>query len=148
MKNTFFRYFIIGTLTVLIDYSILLLLSTLGIRESIGNIFSVTVSVVFNFLMQNYRTFKSGKRNKLQKSIKYLVLTIFNYFFNIVAFFILFDRLKIEKTLSSRISSFLSVSLLDGLITKFIIAITIMCWNYFLFKYWVFVKGKKLNEPS
>jgi putative flippase GtrA len=138
MNKTFPRYFIIGASTVLIDFLLLFILSEFGINKSIANIFSVTTSVVFNFLMQNYWTFKAGSKNNLTKSLKYLILTGFNYIFNISAFYFIFNKLDFERWFFTNFDLFSFIP--EGLITKLIISSLIMCWNYFLFKYWVFKK--------
>jgi hypothetical protein len=59
--------------------------------------------------------------------------------FNISAFYYIFNGLDFEQWFFSRFdlsSSFIP----EGLSTKLLISGLIMCWNYFLFKYWVFKK--------
>jgi putative flippase GtrA len=147
MNKTLLRYFIIGLSTVLIDFSLLFILSEFSIDRSIANIFTVTTSIVFNFLMQNYWTFKVGSRNNVIKSFKYLLLTSFNYVFNISAFYIIFNKLDFETLLFTNFDLFFSF-IPEGLITKLLISGLIMCWNYFLFKHWVFKKKDKQNESK
>lgn len=138
MNLIFLRYSIVGLLTFIIDYIILFLLIKLNMTEYIGNIFSVFISLIFNFIMHNYWSFKAGNNNKLKKTIRYLFLTLINYLFNISFFYILFEKLEIEEYFR-HFTTFLPT----GLPTKIIITGIIMCWNYFLFKNFIF---KKHNE--
>lgn len=145
-NKTFPRYFVIGVSTIIIDFGLLQILSGFGITKVIANIFSVLVSVIFNFFMQNYWSFKAGSSNALLKSIKYLSLTSFNYFVNTYGFFLVYEKWEIEDLLYSRFP-FIPDFIPDGFLSKIIITIPIMCWNFFLFKYWVFKKkGSMKNE--
>jgi putative flippase GtrA len=139
MNKTFLKYFTVGFSTVLIDFFLFLVLSKFGTNKSIANILSVTISITFNFFMHNYWTFKAGSRGNLTKSLKYLLLTGFNYIFNISSFHLIFNKLNFETWFFSKFNLFPSF-IPEGLITKFLISGLIMCWNYFLFKYWVFKK--------
>ncbi len=141
-EYTFLRYFLVGISTVAIDYFLYLILIKFQLEEVFANVISVFVSVIFNFLMQNYWSFRAGGAEKIKKITKYIVITTFNYFFNVIAFYFLFEEFLFEKLFNNICS--LNMSFLpEGVMTKFFIAGIIMCWNYFIFKYWVFKK----NEP-
>lgn len=145
LNKTFPRYFVIGVSTVIIDFGLLQILSGLGMKKVVANLFSVLVSIIFNFLMQNYWSFKAGSSNALLKSIKYLFLTAFNYFINTYGFFLIYEQWKIEDMLYRRFS-FMPDFIPDGFLSKAIITIPIMCWNFFLFKYWVFKNSKTQKD--
>ena len=146
LNKTFSRYFVIGVSTVFIDFGLLQILSSLGMKKVMANLISVLLSVVFNFFMQNYWSFKAGSSNALLKSIKYLSLTAFNYFVNTYGFFLIYKQWKIEDVLYKRFS-FIPDFIPDGFLSKIIITIPIMCWNFFIFKYWVF-KNKKTQKDE
>ncbi len=145
LNKTFPRYFVIGVSTVFIDFGLLQVLSGLGMEKVVANIFSVLISVVFNFFMQNYWSFRAGSSNALLKSIRYLSLTAFNYFVNTYGFFLIYKQWKIEDVLYKRFS-FIPDFIPDGFLSKIIITIPIMCWNFFLFKYWVFKNSKTQKD--
>lgn len=138
LNKTFPKYLIAGFLSFVVDYGSLYLLSLIGVKLVIGNILSVLLSIIFNFLIQNYWTFKAGSNNKIKKSIKYISLTAFDYIFNITAFYLLFEHLELENFLEG---TFLS-EFPDGLVTKILITGSLACWNYIVFKYWVFKKNE------
>lgn len=146
LNKTFSRYFVIGVSTVIIDFGLLQILSSLGMKKVMANLISVLLSVVFNFFMQNYWSFKAGSSNALLKSIKYLSLTAFNYFVNTYGFFLVYEQWKIEEMLYKRLP-FMPDFIPDGFLSKAIITIPIMCWNFFLFKYWVF-KNKETQKDE
>lgn len=146
MKSTFIRYFIIGFLTVTIDFSLMKILSSNGLDLVYSNIISVLVSIIFNFLMQNYWSFKAGPSNTLIKSIKYITLTTFNYFVNTYGFFVLYRTFEFENLVYTKMPIFSQI-LPEGFVVKIIITGLIMSWNFLLFKYWVFkVKKNPQNE--
>ncbi|MGI5898080.1 MAG: GtrA family protein [Candidatus Dojkabacteria bacterium] len=143
MKNAMFgRYFLIGILTVLIDFGVLYLLSSFGVYKPIVNIISVLLSISFNFIFQNTWSFKAGSGNRTRKLKRYIVLTTFNYFVNIYVFYLFYKVISLDSYIY-KIVPFVENIFPDGFISKMVISGMIMCWNFFLFKNWVFKVEKK-----
>jgi putative flippase GtrA len=123
LTRNFIRYLIIGFTTFAMQIGLLYVFTQLlGLEKVIGNVFSTLLSVVFNFVMSNYWTFKAGSGAKKKKLGRYLVLFTFNYLFDTaLAFPILVTNLNVNEYLA-----------------KIIITGMIVAWNYFLYKLWVF----------
>lgn len=123
LTRNFIRYLIIGFTTFAMQIVLLYLFTQIiGLEKVTGNIFSTLLSVIFNFIMSNYWTFKAGSGAKKKKLSRYLLLFTFNYLFDtILAFPILVNQLLIDQYLA-----------------KILITGMIVAWNYFLYKLWVF----------
>jgi putative flippase GtrA len=142
LSSTFVRYFVVGLSTFILDYGLLFVLSKLGMKESLANVFSVLIAAIYSFFMHNYWSFSAGNNYKLKKSLRYIVVTIINYLLNIFIFYTLYDILEIERIIFN-IFSIQGDLVPSGLLTKMLITGLMMCWNYFIFKYWVFRKESK-----
>lgn len=142
---TFIKYFIIGVSTVSIDFVLFYLFSLLDLDKVYANAISVLLSMIFNFLMQNYWSFKAGSIDIRNKCIKYIVISSFNYFVNIFVFVLLYKNLLVEEHIYN-LFPFLKSLIPESFIAKGIVTAMIMCWNFFLFKNWVFKTSKKDNE--
>lgn len=122
-SRNFLRYLIIGFTTFAMQIGLLYLFTnTFGFEKIPGNICSTLLSMIFNFTMSNYWTFKAGSHKQAQKLGKYGVLATINYVFDtLIAFPLLAVTLGINQY-----------------ITKVMITAMIVSWNYFLYKFWVF----------
>ncbi len=121
-KYSFFRYLLIGTSTFVIDFGLFNLLSLwVGTRAIVANLISTFISLFFNFSMSNFWTFKLGGGQKLQKLSRYAVLAIFNYIFGNIAMYF-----------------FIEYTNLNHNIAKALITLTVVAWNFLLYKKWVF----------
>jgi putative flippase GtrA len=119
---SFIRYLIIGFTTVGLDFGIYkLLINYTSIQGLPANMTSTLLSLAFNFPMSNFWTFKAGGSAKMKKLRKYASLAVFNYIFNNVMFYVLHIVLSANDILS-----------------KVIITGMVVCWNYFLYKLWIF----------
>jgi len=119
---SFIRYLIIGFTTVALDFGIYKLLESYTTLQGLpANMTSTLISLSFNFPMSNFWTFKAGGSAKMKKLSKYAGLAAFNYIFNNVMFYILHVTLG-----------------LHDIVTKVVITGMIVCWNYFLYKLWIF----------
>src|SRR3989344_7200481 len=119
---SFIRYLVIGFSTF--GLQILLLNSftdLLNLDKNLANACSLGVAMVYNFTLTNFWTFKAGNRDKKKKLGKYLLLAAFNYLFALVSFNFITDNLKIDKNIAVIINT--------GMI---------VCWNFIIYKYWVF----------
>lgn len=122
LKYSFIRYLIIGTSTFILDFGIFNFLITFTNIEALpANLLSTFLSLFFNFTMSNFWTFGLDSSHKTKKLGKYAVLATFNYFFGNFAFHLFEDNTDINLN-----------------IAKAIITVTIVTWNFLLYKTWVF----------
>jgi putative flippase GtrA len=119
----FLRYLIIGFSTFFMQIILLYFFNqTIGLEKVSANVISTLLSMIFNFLMSNYWTFKAGSSSQGKKLGKYLSLAAFNYIFDtMLAFPFLVMNLGMNQYLAKVV------------ITGFIVA-----WNYFIYKLWIF----------
>lgn len=121
-QYSFIRYLLIGTLTFVIDFGIFnALISFTNIEALPANLLSTFLSLFFNFTMSNFWTFGLDSSNKSRKIGRYAILATFNYFFGNFAFHLFEDNTDINLN-----------------VAKAIITITIVAWNFLLYKTWVF----------
>jgi len=80
-NHSFYRYIIVGVLSLTIDYLLLYIcFDLLGVSQNISVSIGFLLSAIFNFLLHKYYTFKS-KNSNLQKEIyKYTLLITSSYF--------------------------------------------------------------------
>ncbi len=123
LTASFIRYLIIGFSTFFFQIALLYFInSTLGVEKVRANIFSTLICMVYNFLMSNFWTFKAGTKSSGKKLGKYLGLAAFNYIFDTVFAF-----------------PFLSITIgINQYLVKVIITAIVICWNFILYKLWVF----------
>lgn len=123
LTRNFIRYLIIGFTTFGMQIGLLYLFTQiLAMEKVMGNVFSTLLSVVFNFIMSNYWTFKAGSSAKKKKLGRYLILFTFNYLFDTaLAFPLLVNTLNVNQY-----------------VAKILITGMIVAWNFFLYKLWVF----------
>jgi len=121
-ENEFIRYLFIGGSTFILDFGIYQIFkSFLNTSEIISNVFSVLLSVLFNFSLTNFWTFKNTDSISAKKLSKYILLATFNYCFNITLFTLFTQTLHWHDLLS-----------------KVIITAIIVSWNFLIYKFWVF----------
>jgi putative flippase GtrA len=125
LSPSFFRYLTIGFSTFFGQIAIFFLLfDVLKIYNTVSNIIAALIGMVFNFLMSNFWTFKAGSGQKGRKLTRYVILACFNYIFGVLAFDFLANQAHINEYL-----------------TQVIVTAVIICWNYFLYRFWVFKKA-------
>jgi len=120
---SFLRYLIIGFSTFFLQIALLYAISLIfSMQKEYANIVSTLLSMVFNYILSNSWTFKAGKHSHKAKLSKYITLATFNYIFDVVLAFPL-----------------LAVTLgLNPYLAKVIVTGLIVCWNFFIYKFWVF----------
>ncbi len=122
LELQFIRYLIIGTISFLIDFSLFnLFVVAFEIQPLPANMTSIAISVIFNFLLSNYWTFKAGNHTDKNKIAKYLVIVVFNYIVNNLILYFLTSNLALNPILSKILVTILQIS-----------------WTFFLYKIWVF----------
>jgi len=130
INASFIRYLIIGFSTFFLQILFLYIIyQILGVAKEYANIFSSLLCLVFNYLLSNYWTFKAGKDSHTKKLGKYLSLALVNYTFDVVIAF-----------------PFLAVTLgVNPYVAKVFITGIIVCWNFFIYKFWVFKAPQSQN---
>lgn len=121
-KYSFFRYLLIGTTTFIIDFGIFNFMSMkMDIKPIVANLTSTFLSLFFNFSMSNFWTFKLGNSQQLKKLGRYASLAVFNYIFGNAAMY-----------------CFIEYTDMNHNIAKVIVTISVITWNFLLYKKWVF----------
>lgn len=122
LHNSFIKYVIVGGTTFLLDYfGLLFWIRLLGEQNLVlANLLATGIALVYNYTLANFWTFEAGKERQVRKITRYAAIVIFNYTFANVSF------------------NLLSALGVTYLVSKVIITGSIMCWSYFLYKYWVF----------
>jgi len=122
IEISFIRYLIIGFSAFFLDYGTLKLLSIgFNIDAVYANLVSTFLGLSFAFTFSNYWTFKAGGKNKFKKLTKFGLLSIFNYFVQVIIFAILVRPFGFNEDLS-----------------KVGVTGLIVCWNFFVYKFWIF----------
>lgn len=125
LEYSFVRYLLIGTGTFILDFGIFNFLSLYTKTEPIvANLISTFLSLFFNFTMSNFWTFKQGKSQQAKKLGRYAILAIFNYIFGNVAMYFFIEHTSLNHNLA-----------------KVIVTLSVMAWNFVLYKKWVFTEN-------
>jgi len=124
-------YGIFGVLTTIVSFGSFALLRYIftNINESLLNIISLILAIIFAYVTNRKYVFKSKEKNILNEMIKFFSSRAFSAVFEIIAFFILNEILKIE-----------------GLIAKAIVSIFVIILNYILSKLFVFRSKNKQEK--
>jgi len=126
-KYSFFRYLLIGTSTFVIDFGIFNTLTLkMDTEPIVANLTSTFLSLFYNFSMSNFWTFRLGKSQQVKKLSKYAVLATLNYIFGNGAMYLFIEYTDLNHNLA-----------------KVLITITIISWNFLLYKKWVFTERSK-----
>lgn len=158
-RYSFFRYILIGVLTVLVAFGIFnFLILTLEIHGGVANFISTLSSLIFNFSMSYAWTFKVKGKQKVQSLLRYTALALFNLSFETISMFAFIEIAEKTLILSmltnntvTRMVNFTLGELTffqgtpEGLleavlrnILKVIALLMIISWNFVLYKKWVF----------
>lgn len=114
-------YLFVGITSALIEVLLFQLLYRTGILGiELSNIVSVVVATAYNFVLNGRVTFQS-QSNKLLSLVKYLLLLVAN------------------TTITTFAIKYLVEIGLDSLVAKIIMMVCVACWNFFLYRKFVFV---------
>ena len=124
------RFALVGGFNTLIDFALLIILSTFfGIPKEIANTISTSVAFIFSFSANKKFTFKSNSKNVSSQLIKFTIVTLFGLWViqNIIIFLLtpLVNELGVNASISL-------------IITKIIATLASLIWNYFLYSRFVF----------
>lgn len=116
------RYLIVGFTTFFLDFGLHFFLKhQYGFAENIATRWSTLISMSFNFVASNFWSFPSVSGRHGKKLLRYLMVACVNFVFYNLMFELLVTRWEIN----------------DGF-AKVMITAMIVCWNYLLYKFWVF----------
>jgi putative flippase GtrA len=117
----FVKYGVVGSTTVIIDMVIIFVFTEyFGLWYMFSAVISQTVAMAFNFLMNRNWSFGSTGMMRGQM-VKYLLLSGFNYLYQLGALWLLVEALHLHY-----------------LLAKVFIAMFMVTWNFLMFKYVVY----------
>ena len=133
-NNQAFWFSIIGGVNTTLDFIILFVLTSFGIKIFIANIFSTGITFIISFLMNKKITFKSVSSNKkelIREMLLFIIVTLFGLW--VIQNIVISISIPIFENLlkNKRISLLLS---------KLIATIFSLIWNFILYKKVVFKK--------
>ncbi len=122
LRREFAKYAVIGVCSLVLDYSIFLLLYTaFNLWYLFSSATSQLLGGVFNFTMNRVWSFRTQGGGARGQFARYVSLQVFNYAFGIIALYILVDYLHFIPQLG-----------------KILTIAMMVCWNFFLYKFFVY----------
>lgn len=120
-------YGIFGVLTTIVSFGSFAILRYVfsDANESILNVISLIIAILFAYVTNRKFVFKSKEKNILKEASLFFMSRAFSAVFEIVTFFILNELVKI-----------------DGLIAKAIVSVIVIIINYIMSKIIVFKKDQ------
>jgi putative flippase GtrA len=92
-KYSFFRYGLVGGLSVGLDFLFLYTcIDILGFSQILSVSIAFLLSTVFNFLMHRRYTFKNSSENMTRQLIKYILLIVISYYITLALIAYLVDH--------------------------------------------------------
>lgn len=133
-NNQAFWFSVIGGINTALDFIILFVLTSFGVKIFIANIFSTGTTFIISFLMNKKITFKSVSNNKkelIREMVLFILVTLFGLW--VIQNIVISTAMPIFENLlkNKRISLLLS---------KLIATIFSLIWNFILYKKVVFKK--------
>lgn len=133
-NNQAFWFSVIGGINTALDFIILFVLASFGVKIFIANIFSTGTTFIISFLMNKKITFKSvsnTKKELIREMILFILVTLFGLW--VIQNIVISTAMPIFENLlkNKRISLLLS---------KLIATIFSLIWNFILYKKVVFKK--------
>ncbi len=122
LRYQFIRYFIIGIFGVVLDMSSMILFKEMfGWAPITAVIVNQAFLLVYVFLLNKYWSFRN-KDMPHKQIARFLTLAGFNYIISVFAMYVFNHKLEFDYRLVRLVTIALAVS-----------------WNFFLYKYWVYV---------
>lgn len=133
-NNQAFWFSVIGGINTALDFIILFVLTSFGVKIFIANIFSTGTTFIISFLLNKKITFKSVSNNKkelIREMVLFILVTLFGLW--VIQNIVISTTMPIFENLlkNKRISLLLS---------KLIATIFSLIWNFILYKKVVFKK--------
>ena len=131
-NNQAFWFSVIGGINTALDFIILFVLTSFGVKIFIANIFSTGTTFIISFLLNKKITFKSVSNNKkelIREMVLFILVTLFGLW--VIQNIVISTAMPIFENLlkNKRISLLLS---------KLIATIFSLIWNFILYKKVVF----------
>ena len=131
MRVQFMKYFVVGIGAVVIDMSSLIFLKeVVGMKPFLAVIINQAICLVFVFLLNKYWSFK-GTAMSHRQVIRFGIVVVFDYLFAVAAMYLFNHLMKFDYRLVRLASIAIAVS-----------------WNFFLYKYWVYVETPPAAAPA
>ena len=133
-NNQAFWFSVIGGINTALDFIILFVLTSLGVKIFIANIFSTGTTFIISFLMNKKITFKSVSNNKkelIREMVLFILVTLFGLW--VIQNIVISTAMPIFENL-------LKNKQMSLLLSKLIATIFSLIWNFILYKKVVFKK--------
>ena len=133
-NNQAFWFSIIGGINTALDFIILFVLASFGVKIFIANIFSTGITFIISFLMNKKITFKSVSNNKkelIREMVLFIIITLFGLW--VIQNIVISTAMPIFENL-------LKNKQMSLLLSKLIATIFSLIWNFILYKKVVFKK--------
>lgn len=133
-NNQAFWFSVIGGINTALDFIILFVLTSLGVKIFIANIFSTGTTFIISFLMNKKITFKSVSNNKkelIREMVLFIIVTLFGLW--VIQNIVISTAMPIFENL-------LKNKQMSLLLSKLIATIFSLIWNFILYKKVVFKK--------
>ena len=124
-----FRFILVGGINTAIDFSILFILTFLGLDKIISNYFSTGIALIFSFFANKSFTFQNKNGAVKRQFLLFLIITLTGLW--------VLQPLVIWST-SSLLSPFIANSFLLLFVTKILATIVSLIWNYIFYSRLVF----------
>ncbi len=123
LSVSFLKYVVVGLSAFLFQITLLFVLTAIIKLDKItANIIAALFSTLYSFYLSNKWSFRNNNKKNATKLTKFTMLSIFNYCYDTLLAF-----------------PFLAVTLgINQYIVKAIITGTIVIWNFFIYKLWIF----------
>lgn len=107
LLNQIFKFIIVGGIATIIDWLIFFILNTiLNINPLIANIFSFSISLIYNYIASVKWVFNvSKKKNKKRIFMEFIILSVVGLLISEFLIWLLVDKLSINSMISKIIST-------------------------------------------
>ena len=107
LLNQIFKFIIVGGIATIIDWLIFFILNTiLNINPLIANIFSFSISLIYDYIASVKWVFKvSKKKNKKRIFMEFIILSVVGLLISEFLIWLLVDKLSINSMISKILST-------------------------------------------
>lgn len=107
LLNQIFKFIIVGGIATIIDWAIFYILNKIfNINPLISNIFSFTISLIYNYIASVKWVFVvSKKKNRKRIFIEFVILSVIGLLISEIILWLLVDKLLINSLISKVIST-------------------------------------------
>jgi len=136
----FIKFAIVGVTGTIVDFGVYAILTRLFYLHYLpATAISVFLAIINNFILNKYWTFKQGNSSNLkQESVKFFVVSVINYFLNLLITYIVIEHTHSELLFGAQ-EDFFAKAVAIGIV---------LFSNYFANKYWTFRKNNNLPIGS